>query len=103
MQELVHADIFFFITSFAVLVFTLGMGILFYYLIQIARDVRALITKVKKAGDEIEQDFEALRANLREEGTKGKLLVDLVLTFISTKLKKFTFSRVKKKQSSSEE
>jgi hypothetical protein len=81
MQELVHADIFFFISSVCVICITIGILVLLYYLIPIVRDARAVAAKLRKAGDEVEKDFEALRSSLREEGNKSKTILNLALGF----------------------
>lgn len=51
METLIHADIFFFVTTIAVVVFLLLGSIAFYYLIGILRNI-------KKASDKIEQKIE---------------------------------------------
>lgn len=86
MSDLVQADIFFFISSLLVVVVMVGMGLLFYYLVPVARDIREISRKIRKAGEDIEQDFTSLRFALREEGMKGKAITDLVLGFIARKL-----------------
>lgn len=107
MTETLHANIFFLITSLAVIIVTAGLVWLLYHVIHIARDIRSIVSKLRKAGDEIEQDFEAmrgdfhnLRANLKEEGTKSKVLVDMVL---GTLYKKFAPRRSKKKSESTDQ
>ncbi len=87
MTEVVHADIFFFITSLAVMLVTAGMLVLLYYLIPVARDIRDIVAKIRRAGESVEKDFDALRVNVREEGAKSKALVDLALGFIARKLR----------------
>ncbi|HVU80275.1 MAG TPA: hypothetical protein VHD37_02840, partial [Candidatus Paceibacterota bacterium] len=71
----------------AVIVLSGGLLVLLFYLIPAARDLRAVAAKVRKAGDEVEKDFEDLRANLRAEGNKGKMLVDVVLGWAGHALK----------------
>ena len=83
MNEVVHADIFFFIASLAVISITLGLLMVLYYAIPIARDLRAMTAKVRKASDEVEKDFEDLRATLREEGKKGKTLLNMAFGFLT--------------------
>ncbi|HVZ76150.1 MAG TPA: hypothetical protein VG934_02670 [Candidatus Paceibacterota bacterium] len=82
MTEVVHADIFFFITSIAVILVTIGVLILLYYLIPAARDLRKVVARICKASGEVEKDFEDLRMTLRQEGTKGKMLIDIVLGWL---------------------
>ena len=102
MNSLLQANIFFFITSVSVVLLTLGLLVIVYYLVGIVRDLRAIVAKVRKAGEGIEQDFEALRMNVREEGTKGKVIVDLVLGFVTQKLTTLLTKRPKSKKPSSE-
>lgn len=99
MNEVVHADIFFFISSLSVICVTIGMIALFYYVIPIARDVRAIVARLRKAGEEVEKDFEALRATLREEGTKGKTILNLVFGFVTRALQPVAPKPRAKKQS----
>ncbi|MBP9710892.1 MAG: hypothetical protein KBD50_01365 [Candidatus Pacebacteria bacterium] len=86
MSDLVQADIFFFISSLLALVVTIGMGLLFYYLVPVARDIREISKKIRRAGEDIEQDFASVRATVREEAVKGKAITDLVLGFVARKL-----------------
>ncbi len=88
MTEVVHADIFFFITSIAVIVVGAGALIALYYAIVILRDVRAVVEKIRQASEEIEEDFESLRANIKNEGAKIKTIAELILAFIRRKFPK---------------
>lgn len=100
MTETLHANIFFLITSFAVITVTIGVVWLLYHLIPIARDIRAIVGKVRKAGDDLEQDFQSLRSVAKEEGTKGRVIIDLVLSAIQ---KKLTKKRTSKKSETTDE
>ncbi len=51
MQTFIHADIFFFVTTIAVIMFLILGSIAFYYIIGILRNI-------KKASDKIEQKIE---------------------------------------------
>lgn len=88
MNEIVQADIFFFITAIAVVVVGVGMSIALCYIIFILRDVRAVAKKVRKASDELEKDFEDLRVNIKEEGVRVKTVFDLALRFIARHIPK---------------
>ena len=88
MTEVVHADIFFFITAIAVIVVGVASLIALYYAIVILRDAREIVKKIRQASDEIEEDFEDLRENIRNEGVKVRAIVELVLAFIRRKLPK---------------
>ncbi|OGN22868.1 MAG: hypothetical protein A2915_01125 [Candidatus Yanofskybacteria bacterium RIFCSPLOWO2_01_FULL_41_34] len=59
MSALIQADIFFFITSIAVVIFTILLSIALYYLIGALKNFKELTktlrTKLDKAGDEVEE------------------------------------------------
>ncbi len=83
MSDILQANIFFFITAIAVLVLSGFVGVLLYYCIAIAKDVRAVMAKVRKASDDLEQDFETLRAQVKTEGVKLRGIVDLLMGFVT--------------------
>lgn len=98
MSEIVHADIFFFITSIAVIVVGIGMSVFLFFGILIVRDIRAVVQKVRKASDELEKDFEDLRASVKGEGARVKTVFELMLGFIARQIPK---SRTKKQSGNS--
>ena len=79
MNTLVHADIFFFITTIAVIIMTIIMCIAGWYIIGIVRDARYVARRLRHATDELEADFEALRRTVTEEGSKAKHIVNFFL------------------------
>lgn len=83
-----HADIFFFITAIAVIILSAGAAVVLYYVIGILRDVQEIAKKVRKAGDELERDFEDLRATLKQEGVRTKTVFELLLSFIARQIPK---------------
>ena len=82
MSEVVHADIFFFITSVAVCLITAGALVALYFFVGILRDVRAIAAKVRKASDELERDFEHLRGEVKAEGMRVRTVFDIFLGFL---------------------
>ena len=88
MAEAVHADIFFFITAVSVVILTIVLAIALYYVVLILRDVRAVTAKVRKASDELEGDFEALRLEMKNEGVKAKTVFELLMGFIVRQIPK---------------
>lgn len=97
MTEVVHADIFFLITAVAVIVVGVGAAILLYYAILIARDVQAITSKVRKASDELEQDFEELRARVRSEAARAETTFGMLLGLATQYLPTVIRARKKKK------
>ena len=61
MNTLVKVDIFFFITSVAVVLLTLLLAILIIYIIKISKDVKYISGKAKNEADMISQDLSQLR------------------------------------------
>ena len=86
MQTLVHADIFFFISTIALVVLSIGVGIGLYYAVSIVRDVREVTTRIKKASGDLERDLDALRYSVKAEGARVKGMADLVLGFVGRAL-----------------
>ena len=58
------ADIFFFITTIAVVILTILLAILIIYIIKISSDVKHISAKAKTEADLISQDLSDLRRNL---------------------------------------
>ena len=83
MSDILQANIFFFITAISVVVISGFVGVLLYYCIGIAKDVRAIAAKVRKASDGLEQDFDSLRAQVKTEGVKLRGIVDLLIGFVT--------------------
>jgi len=82
MDELLQTNIFFLITSLAVIVFTVGFCVLLYYLLPLVRDAQEIVSKLRTAAEELEGDFEKLRGNVEEEGARTKMLFDMALGFL---------------------
>jgi len=64
MTEVLHANIFFFITSVAVVLFTLLLCILLYHLIKIVRSVQRIVERVEAGSEVIAEDLEHIRSSL---------------------------------------
>lgn len=67
MQTLIHADIFFFITTIAVILVTLVAVIVLIYIVFILKDIRELSRTIKKEGEEIIDDVHVFRQEVKEE------------------------------------
>ncbi len=81
MTSLIHADIFFFISTIALVIISIGLGIVIFYVIKILRNVRDVTDLIKTESHEIVSDIRLLRKNLRDEGMKWKHVIDLVRNF----------------------
>lgn len=76
MENIVKADIFFFITSIAVTVFTVGVVVIAVYVVRILRDMKHISKKVSEEGDKIIGDVEYLREVAKAKSIKIKNVAD---------------------------
>ncbi len=72
MDPFYKQDVFFFVTTIAVIVLTLLLAILIVYIIKISRDIRYISKKAKNEADLISQDLSELRTNIKDKGAKFK-------------------------------
>lgn len=75
MESLIKSEVFFFITSIAVVILTILLGMAVVYIIRILRNVDDISKKAKDEADLIKEDVADLRQNIRDEGIKVKSFV----------------------------
>ena len=80
---MLQANIFFFITSIAVVVFTVLVCVAVYYVIRILRTVGKIVERVDLGSETIAEDISQLRSYIAE----GSLMSQIVGLFIKTKKK----------------
>ena len=90
------ADIFFFITSIAVILVTVGVIVALYYLVRILRNVRDVTDRVEEGTKALAEDLTVLRGSLKTGGFAWKHLFG----FLGKHSRWFSS---KKKRTSSEE
>jgi len=84
METLIHADVFFFVTTIFIVVITAVILVASVYIIGILRDLREISAKAKIEGEEILVDVKNLRENVKREGANLKHISH----FFSTLFKK---------------
>lgn len=67
-QSLIHADIFFFITTVVVIVLAILLIFALVFIIEILRDARDITRKFKKESEEVLGDLHDLREHIKQEG-----------------------------------
>ena len=72
MEDLIHADVFFFVTTIFIVVFTAFILVASVYVIGILKDLREISRKAKTEGEEILVDVKNLRENVKREGANLK-------------------------------
>lgn len=80
-ESLIHADAFFFISTIALVVISIGIAVALYYLIKILRNARDVSDRIKAESAEIATDVRKLRAVLRDEGVKWKTVAQMIRAF----------------------
>ncbi|MEI6420346.1 MAG: hypothetical protein WCO30_01810 [bacterium] len=88
METLIHADIFFFVTTVIVLAVGIILGVALVYIIRILRDVKKVSGKVKEGAAALSGDLNDLRENLRENGGQVNGFFKTILKFFGVASKK---------------
>ena len=71
MDTLIHADIFFFVTTIAVVVITIALTVLIIYLVKVFRNVRKITDMVSEETVLLRHDMSDLRIEIRARGAQG--------------------------------
>jgi hypothetical protein len=82
METLIHADIFFFITSIFVALLAIGAGAALFFVIPILKDLRYLSKVAREEGDKLAGDIDALRGAVKEEGVRVRSIFDYFLDLL---------------------
>jgi len=83
MDTLIHADIFFFISTIALVILSAILIIAGTYAILALQDARYIVSKARKAADDIEGSLGSLQERLSGEGGWMGLIFDFFLRKIS--------------------
>jgi hypothetical protein len=65
MEDLIHADVFFFVTTIFIVVVTAVLTVASVYIIGILQDLKHISGKAKIEGEEILADVKTLRENVK--------------------------------------
>jgi hypothetical protein len=88
MEEVLKANVFFFVTSAAVVIFTLLLCVAVYHVIKALRTLRKILDRVEEGTEVIAEDFENVRTYFTQEGLLPRLLGTLMGTRKKAKEKK---------------
>jgi hypothetical protein len=91
MNTLVHADIFFFVTTIVVVIVGIAFTVTLIYLAKVLSDIKEIIGHVKEETILFREDIKDLRGNIKQEGFRAERF----LMFIKNLFKK-TNTRSKK-------
>lgn len=100
LQTLIHADIFFFITSVAVVIVTILAIIAAVYVIYILRTIKQISQIIRDQGDRVSEDIDELRDIVRHEGASARSLWQFFLHMLSRGLPDASRARTSRRRSS---
>ncbi len=87
-EGLIHADIFFFVTTIVMVVVGIVLTVALVYLVRILHNVDRLTRKVEHETSEILADIRMIRNEIKSEGFRLKHIIGFVLRFITKTTKK---------------
>ncbi len=90
MNTLIHADIFFFITSIVAVILGILLAVALFYIVLILRDLKHLSDLARKGGEKLAGDLDGLREAAKEEGLKISSIFDFFLAMLIRRSKKKT-------------
>ncbi len=76
MNTLIHADIFFFVTTIAVVVVGAALTVLMVYLVKVFRNMRDITDAIKEEAVLLRKDIGDLRGEIRARGARAKNTID---------------------------
>jgi type II secretory pathway pseudopilin PulG len=91
MDTLIHADIFFFVTTIVVVIVGIAFTVALIYLAKVLSDIKEITKQVKEEAMLVREDIQGLRSDVKREGFR----VERFLMFIKNLFKK-TNTRSKK-------
>lgn len=107
MQEFLKADIFFFVTTLAVVLVTILVLVILFLIVKILKNVKDISDTAKHEAENISEDIATARMKVKAEGVKLKHFTDIFGGFMARKAKRHTADmirkRKKKKKGSDEE
>ncbi|MBY0472926.1 hypothetical protein K2Q00_01400 [Patescibacteria group bacterium] len=88
MNDILHANIFFFISSVSTILIAILVGVILFYIARIMRDISDIVRKINNVSDDLERDFQDLRHEIKNEGVKVRSIIDVALGFFLSRVQK---------------
>ncbi len=99
MNELVKADVFFFITSLSVLLLTFASLVVVYFLIRILRNVDAVMIRLREESAHIADGFHDLHETVEAGGSRVMDMIRIVGGLYKSSARRRTSQHTKSKSS----
>ncbi len=71
MENVIHADIFFFITSIAVIILTLLLVVAGVFIVKILRNIQVFSETLRREGNLLAEDLSDLRERVKKDGVRA--------------------------------
>lgn len=81
METLIHADIFFFVTTIAVVLVATAFTVVLIYLAKVLSDIKKITAQVHEETILFREDIHDLRSEVKREGFKLRSLLDFFRGF----------------------
>lgn len=78
MSEVLQANIFFFITGIAVIIFTALLCVALFHVIKVLKSLRRIMDRIEEGTEIIAEDMQSIHAYFTEEGFFPRLLGSLM-------------------------
>ena len=78
MNEVLHANVFFFITGIAVIVFTALLCVALFHVIKVLKSLRRMMERIEAGTEVIAEDMQSVRAYFTGDGIFRRLIQKLV-------------------------
>lgn len=88
MEDIIKADIFFFISSVAIIVFTICAIIIMFYVLRILKDMKNISRNMSQESDKFMNDIDSLRETVKAEGVKVMTVADFFLNLFIRRQKR---------------
>ncbi len=95
MSEVLQANIFFFITGIAVIVFTALLCVALFHVIKVLKSLRRIMDRIEEGTEVIAEDMQNVRAYFTEDGFVRRFISSLLGGFSGTRTEE---SKVKKQE-----
>jgi hypothetical protein len=99
MSTLIHADIFFFVTTIAIVIIAALFIIAILYVVSILKDLRYIFRVVRKETDLLAEDLEGIRDRVKRDGMLASLFA-LFSGFFTNRAKRSATNTKKSKHAS---
>ncbi|MEM9337049.1 MAG: hypothetical protein AAGA35_04305 [Patescibacteria group bacterium] len=97
MNEVLHANIFFLITSVATVLFTILLCVALYHVIKILKSIRRIVERVDEGSEVIAEDIEHIRSFVLE----GSLMSQIIRFFMGGGMMESTPTRKRTRKTKS--